>query len=139
MPVIIKKERDVITVSAEDATFRMRWLSNREFQAIYMKHSEMRALPELPEGEEPKVPEGEEQKFEVQLINAIDWVYDLCGNAIIGWSGVKDEDGNDVPFNRELIGELPPGVISDIAQQYVDKRQAKVVVKEKKKRAVRKN
>lgn len=50
---------------------------------------------------------------------------DLCDEILIGWTGIKDEDGKDVPFSDKLKEQLldVPGVAAAIVLAYINSLQ----------------
>jgi len=87
MPITLIPEGAALEVQLQDSTFYYRPLLDEEFQTITAKHS-----------------------LRGQLINVSGRREEILMSALTGWSGILDEEGQDVPFDPELIRCLPPAI-----------------------------
>jgi hypothetical protein len=118
MSIMVKKSKDIIvarikTDSGEE-TYRLRWISNEELYGLIDRYSERVPLPV----EE----QTEDRKFTRQVKALNSFGYALLHLALVGWENVKDEEGNNVLFSKDLIGMLEISTVGEIWKQYQDAR-----------------
>jgi len=83
MPVTLIKENEKLSIEIDGSTFYYRRIRDVDFANIRRKHTKR----------------GEVDNMAVGL--------EVLENYVVGWDGVTDPDGNEVPFSRELIADLP--------------------------------
>jgi hypothetical protein len=110
MPVRMNRNREVVTIEVGEEVFRCRWLTPKEFWTTFHKYGHYEPLPP------DERTEDQEAVFVIE--NRFGFAYEMGGKAIIGWSGVKDEDGEEVKFSKEMIDHLDVDVAAKVASEY---------------------
>ena len=128
MSIIISKPKDVIIVQLQGSIFKFRWLSNKVYQDIYMRYCKFET-----EEKDGKI------TSKLNLLYPGKWLYNIVEAALIGWENIHDEDGKDIPFATEVIGDMDPQDVQKIAEGYIKQRGAVEKKKAKKKDETLKN
>ena len=102
MRLISTKTREV---PVEDAVFTIRSLDSEE-RARLMEESFI------------VEPTGPESKMRMR-INLVRYQLRACQEGIVDWKGIKDENGKEVPFDKNLVKRLEPHVLDTLSSEII--------------------